>query len=423
MWVAVAMCSVPFFWLAVMALGPKLSLRLGSIRARGGDPRAGADVARPSVSVVIAARDEEAAIGARIDNLFDLERPAGGLEVVVVSDGSTDATVAEVRAARERGPEGVQVKLLPLLQSIGKEAALARAFDIAEGDIVALTDATTRWQPDTLARLVSALQRPGVGAASGRVCYEPAEGGAAAAFAGYQRYVVAQRASGREAGLQVSTSGACSAVWRGCLEGYDPTLNSDLQVPLLAAERGLRTAYVGGAVAWEAPRVSRDAELKARTRIIRLSLLSLPKVSRRAWRARQPAFLLRLAVLKATRWTLWLPTLLGAVGGCLLVAQGPELLALSAATGLAALSLLAVQCWRSLSASAAPRGRWRQLSLIAYGLLGVIASGLASLAVLRGDRRMAWVPDRDPTPSSDDVAAPETGSFEDTGPHPTLGGC
>src|SRR5689334_10296444 len=105
-----------------------LAARLARRRARSG-PQA----PLPSISIVIAARNEAARIAARIENLLSLEYP-GRREIIVASDGSTDATVA---ALQRFGP-AVQVIVLP---PSGKAAALNAAVDRAAHDIVVFADA------------------------------------------------------------------------------------------------------------------------------------------------------------------------------------------------------------------------------------------------------------------------------------------
>ncbi|MCO4763118.1 MAG: glycosyltransferase [Myxococcales bacterium] len=400
--VGLALCAIPILWLAVLLAGPKLAIRLGRVRRFGSDPReAGQD---PLVSVVVAARDEEAAITARIDNLFSMQQPNGGLEILVISDGSTDKTEALVRDALARVPDGIELSLICQHPNLGKEAALEVAFDQVKGDIVVLTDATTHFEPDCVLHLVAALQQDGVGATSGRVRYIPQEGGVPSAFASYQRYVVGQRKAASRSNMQVSTSGACSAIWTSCLAGYEPNLNSDLQLAVLAAEHGLGTAYATDAVAWEESRGGRGEELRARARITRLSLLSLPRLMSRLLRARQWALLVRLISLKAARWGLWLPALSGLIGLMLLGATAPVWLALPAGIAVVAMASTSAFCWRQLETPVTlPARVGRVVDMVGYGLLGVIASAQAFAAIASGERQMGWTPERaaSPEPNGD----------------------
>src|SRR5439155_6785080 len=112
--------------------------------------------AKPDVTVVVAAHNEERVIRRRLENLLELDYPPERLEVVVASDGSTDATkaiVAEIAAADPR------VRLLDLPRA-GKVAAQDAAVAATSAPAVAFSDANATWAPDALARLVSVLADP-----------------------------------------------------------------------------------------------------------------------------------------------------------------------------------------------------------------------------------------------------------------------
>lgn len=393
--VAISLLGIAAAWLAAMVLGPKLVNRFGRIGPRRLDPRAALLGRPPKVSVIVAARDEQAAIAARIDNLFAQDLPAGGLEIVIISDGSTDRTCEIVREAQARCPADRTLVLIDQQPNIGKEAALGVAIRQASGDIVALSDATTEFQPDVVCKFVDALMADDVGAASGRVAYRPKPGGVAAAFDSYQKFVVGQRLAGRRRQIQVSTSGACSAIWAVCLVRYESNLNSDLQLAVLAAEDGLCTAYVADAIAWEESRADLGEELRGRTRIIRLCLLSLPRLLQRLRACGEPAVALALVTMKATRWLLWLPLTLGVLGLGLLAASAPGPVGLAAVALIVAVSLGAALAHRHLVQPLPLPGRISTLlSGAGYAVLGVVASAWALRQVLQGQTSMGWTPER-----------------------------
>src|SRR5215207_7893416 len=98
----------------------------------------------PSVSVVVAAYNEETVIEGKVSNLLSLDYPRDLLEVIVCSDGSSDATV-------ERASGADRVLDLPRGGKIRAQDAGVRA---ARGEIVAFSDANSIWEPDALQRLV-----------------------------------------------------------------------------------------------------------------------------------------------------------------------------------------------------------------------------------------------------------------------------
>jgi cellulose synthase/poly-beta-1,6-N-acetylglucosamine synthase-like glycosyltransferase len=122
--------------------------------------------------VIIPAHDEEGVIGARLDNLLALDYPPEQLEIVVVSDGSTDGTDEIVAGYGAREP---RVRLLALPRG-GKLAALNHAVGESTRDVVAFSDANSRWAPDALRKLVRNLADDDVAYVCGKLVLEGADG-------------------------------------------------------------------------------------------------------------------------------------------------------------------------------------------------------------------------------------------------------
>ena len=118
----------------------------------------------PTVSFIIAAYNEERSIAKKLANTFALEYPADRLEILVVSDGSSDRTEDIVRAEG-----GERVKLLALGSRNGKTIAQNRAVESATGEILVFSDATTVYEPRCVRALVSNFSDPEVGVATGWV--------------------------------------------------------------------------------------------------------------------------------------------------------------------------------------------------------------------------------------------------------------
>lgn len=114
----------------------------------------------PPVSVVVPAYNEAAGIASTVTSLLD-SRYDGVVEVVVVDDGSTDATPRIVAGLRRPG-----LRLISQ-PNAGKPAALNHGIAVARHDILVLVDGDTVFQPDTLARLVARMRDPAIGAVSG----------------------------------------------------------------------------------------------------------------------------------------------------------------------------------------------------------------------------------------------------------------
>jgi hypothetical protein len=114
----------------------------------------------PSVSVVMAAFDAERFVGEAIQSALAQDYPSELVDVVVVDDGSTDATAA---IARHHAEASGRVRVIGRPNG-GNVAATNTGFDYARGDVVALLDADDAWPRDRLRRAVDVLVgRPEVG--------------------------------------------------------------------------------------------------------------------------------------------------------------------------------------------------------------------------------------------------------------------
>jgi hyaluronan synthase len=119
---------------------------------------------RPTCSIVIPAFNEEGCIEATIDACLTSDYPADRLEVVVVDDGSTDATWEHMLAARERHPNIVCVRFP---ENRGKRAGMAEGIRRSSGEVCVFIDSDSVIEPDGLAYLVADFDQPDVGAVVG----------------------------------------------------------------------------------------------------------------------------------------------------------------------------------------------------------------------------------------------------------------
>src|SRR5262249_40587947 len=119
----------------------------------------------PRVSAVLVVRDEESVIAGKIENLLALEYPPEKLNVVVVSDGSSDQTV-EIRGAYGHYLR-VQTVIKPVSQ--GKAVGINDALKVATGEIVLFTDARQMIEPGALRLMVENFADPAVGCVSGEL--------------------------------------------------------------------------------------------------------------------------------------------------------------------------------------------------------------------------------------------------------------
>lgn len=222
-------------------LGYPLVLRLLLALRRPSAPLAEVSEELPRVSIVVAAYDEEEVIEAKVANALALEYPRDRLELVVASDGSTDATVERARAAG--------ADLVLDLPRGGKTVAQNAAAEQASGEILAFSDANSAWKPDALRRLIESFADPTVGYVCGQVRFLDAEGDNLEGA--YWRYEMKVREMESSLAGVTAGNGAIYAVRADAYLPLSPAGSHDLSFPFELAKRGLRSLYVAAALAEE----------------------------------------------------------------------------------------------------------------------------------------------------------------------------
>ncbi len=231
---------------------------LSRLRPAHGQPRPPGDAALPSVSLIVAAHDEESAIAAKVANALALDYPRGLLEVVVASDGSADATVERARAA---GAD----RVLDLARG-GKVEAQNAAVEVAAGEVLAFSDANCLWEAGALRAVVAALADPDVGYACGQVRFTDV--GGENLEGAYWRYEMAVRRLESALGGITAGNGAIYAVRRDAYIPLRPSGSHDLSFPFELAKRGLRSVYVPQARAEEKMVPTLGGELRRKRRMM-----------------------------------------------------------------------------------------------------------------------------------------------------------
>jgi cellulose synthase/poly-beta-1,6-N-acetylglucosamine synthase-like glycosyltransferase len=192
----------------------------------------------PGVSLIIPAYNEERHLPDKLQNLRALDYPRDRLQIIFVSDGSTDSTNDILRSAES---ETVELILLPTRG--GKSAALNRAVAGARHGIVVFSDAATLFARDAVQKLVRPFADPRVGVVCGSLQFQASaesretEG----VYWGYESMI---RLMESRLGVTLSGSGAIYALRRECFVPLAAeTLVEDLVVPMNARALGYRVLY------------------------------------------------------------------------------------------------------------------------------------------------------------------------------------
>ena len=217
--------------------------------------------AEPTVTVIVAAYNEEAVIERRLENLLALDYPAELLEIAVASDASSDRTNELVEGVAAREP---RVRLLDCPRG-GKVAAQDRAVRESTADVVAFSDANATWAPDALRRLVADLADPEVAYVCGRLRLEDAAGSNREGL--YWRYELWLRERESRLGSVTGGNGSIYALKRADYVEVDPRWGHDLAFPYRMVQAGRRAVYEPEAVAFEKPTPTNETEYARKVRM------------------------------------------------------------------------------------------------------------------------------------------------------------
>jgi cellulose synthase/poly-beta-1,6-N-acetylglucosamine synthase-like glycosyltransferase len=237
-------CSALGFFYAYPGY-PMLMWCLARVRPLPASPTEGTTTRR--ATIILVAHNEEHRIAARLENLLASDYPPASLEVLVVSDGSTDQTALLARTHPDP-----RVRVLDLHPRAGKAACLNRAVAEAAGEIVVFVDARQRFAADTIARLVRWFGDHTVGAVSGALLIDPGESGAARGVDAYWKLERALREWEARFHSCVGCTGAVYAIRRALfLPLPADTLLDDVVIPMQIAAQGSRVLFDPAAVAFD----------------------------------------------------------------------------------------------------------------------------------------------------------------------------
>ncbi|MBU1227647.1 MAG: glycosyltransferase family 2 protein [Actinobacteria bacterium] len=217
----------------------------------------------PPLTLVIAAFNEEAVVGQKLEQSLALDYPPDRLQIIVAADGSDDGTVAIASAYADRG-----VLVLHRPERAGKLAAMSRAVEAATGDIVVFSDANNRYDQAALREMAGPFASPDVGAVSGRkvVMDEDALGYSEGL---YWRYESAIKRWETRFGSTVGVNGEIIAVRRNLFAAAPPgIINDDTWLARLVLRAGYRIAYAERAVSIERVSADASAEQERRSRMV-----------------------------------------------------------------------------------------------------------------------------------------------------------
>lgn len=375
------------FWIAVAAIGytyvgyPLLLIFLSKLR---GKPVLRREF-EPSVTVIIAAYNEERDLAQKLENTLALDYPKDKLEILVTSDCSTDRTDEIVRSFAPRG-----VRLHRQEERLGKTAAQNAAVEKATGEVLLFSDATTHYRPDVLRWMAPSFADDSVGCVTGNVIYShDTNSSVSHGTRSYWNYEFLLK---KHESAITSLIGVCGCMYAVRKSAYVPLYHeacSDFLVATTMVRQGLRAVYEPDAVCVEEPNARAHKELAVRVRIIAQTLADL-------WRNRDVLnpfrkgfYAVQLLSHKVMRYLVPLFLIVLFLTSALLAFNN----LFYAAIFVAQLGFYAAAAASALMVRVGINSRW--LALPQYFVITNLACLIALFRLVRGERYVKWEPVRE----------------------------
>ena len=336
----------------------------------------------PSVSIIIPAYNEEANIEATIRNKLNLDYPEHKLEIIVVSDGSTDRTdeIASRYASNK-------LKLLRQEPRAGKTSAIELALRTAKGEIIVFSDANSIYSVNALQKLVQNFADPQVGYVTGKMVYSNKdETTVSEGCSVFMRYENLMRHFETQIGSIVGVDGGIDAVRKDLYKPMRPDQLPDFVLPLKVVEQGFRVVYESEAILKEPALNNPNDEYKMRVRVVLRALWALSDMRHLLLPNRYGFFSFQLWSHKVLRYLCFIFLISAWVTNLFILDQGVFYIAFFSAQTFS-------YCIAALSPVLEKREiRNRIMYLCHYFALLNLASTQAFVKFIMKEKRIIWTP-------------------------------
>lgn len=369
------------FWLSIFVIiypsiiYPSLVFLLGLVRPR--------TVKRcswlPFVTVLIPAYNEAQHIAATIQDKLNQDYPRDRLEIIVISDGSTDGTDDIVREFSSQN-----VRLIRRERREGKAAALNEAVRCARGEILVFSDANSLFAPDAIRRMMENFGDPEVGYVTGNLAYEVRSAGIAGkGCSAYMKYENALRTLETQVGSIIGVNGGVDAIRRELYSNVPRHLITDFVLPLYVIGTKHRVVYDERVHASEVANTELGSEFRMRIRVGLRALQGITYMRRLCNPVNYPWAAFSLISHKLSRYFCFLFLFIAFLTNLMLVASPGYARLFIAQTLTYLLALIGLR-----------KGMlFRKLTLIpAYLLMTNMAFALAAIKFLQGETMATWEP-------------------------------
>jgi len=334
----------------------------------------------PSISVLVPAYNEVEVIAATLGALLAQDYPKDKLQILVVSDCSSDGTDDVVRSFADRG-----VELLRQAERGGKALGLNAAVRHARGELLVFCDANARFRPGVLRSMAQNFADPSVGYVTGQLVLE-SPGELTSAGGAYLRFEEWLRAAETEVASVIGVNGGCDAIRRELYSDIPRELITDFVLPLRVIASGRRVVFDSQAESRETANAQLQSEFSMRVRVALRSLQGLVHMRRLLNPLRFPVTSFCLMSHKVLRYMAFVFLATALVSNLVLAVDSPFYRVLLA---------LHLLCYALAACGLLGIGR-RTMGILAvapaYLLMTYWAFAVATWRFLRGQSMATWKP-------------------------------
>ncbi|TYC62732.1 glycosyltransferase family 2 protein [Marinobacter sp. BW6] len=380
---------VALFWLSLILLFyiyfgyPLMARALARLRP---NPVNTSTEHQPKVSILIAAYNEAQDIEATLRNKLELDYPSDKLEILVISDESDDGTddIIERVASSSRLP----IRLFRQVSRQGKTAGLNILVTETTGEIILFSDANSQWDTHAVSKLCSNFADPKVGYVTGKMVYVNEDGSlvgdGCSAYMKYENWLREQETS---IGSVVGVDGGIDGMRKTLYQPLRADQLPDFVQPLKVVEQGYRVVYEPQALLKEEALNDGDSEFSMRVRVSLRALWALKDMRHLMNPFRDPVFAWQLISHKLLRYAAFIP----------LATLTLATLLLAPVRGIYTLAFLGLVIFLALAWTGHKREAGGQslsaiYSIPYYFMLLNVASYKASIAFLKGEKKVIWNP-------------------------------
>jgi len=339
-------------------------------------------IPKPAITVLIPAFNEAKVIEATIRNKLSQNYPAHLINIIVISDESEDGTDEIVKKI---SAEDARVSLIRQSPRQGKTSGLNLAMQEAKGEIIIFSDANSHYDIDAINNLVNCFKDPAVGYVTGKMIYVNSDGSITGdGCSAYMKYENHMRALETEVASVVGVDGGVDAIRKELYQPMNADQLPDFVLPLKVVTQGKRVVYCEKALLNEEALSNSQSEFRMRVRVSLRAYWAMWDMKHLFNPFKYGLFSLQITSHKLLRYLAFIPLLLAFVSNGLITGAG-SFYALSFIIQVAFYGAAAF-----VTLNDGTKNRW--LGLANYFCLINIASAMACLKFLKGEKIVLWKP-------------------------------